>query len=188
MKPDRIISIDYREIFGSSEPANAPSYISCVISTRYGDEAVLFHKVFQGSTIEAIKQDLSCGRELPWQTWMRSPGQDGLIVVGAYASELRFLQRWLYDIAKKRGHFDNTKTSREFIADIHSEVSEVYKAVRDGNQPSERIAFTEVEEELADILSRTITFAEHYGHDVVGALYAKAHFNDTTAPILGRAF
>lgn len=68
----------------------------------------------------------------------------------------------------------------EKLALIHSEVSEVLEGLRNGDGPSDHIPeFSQVEEELSDILIRVADFAAAYEYDVAGAVIAKAAFNRT---------
>ena len=66
----------------------------------------------------------------------------------------------------------------EAIALKHSELSELLEAVRDGNPPSEKIpGFTLAEEELADLLIRTMDYAHGRGFRLAEAVLAKHAYN-----------
>lgn len=68
----------------------------------------------------------------------------------------------------------------EKIALVHSELSEALEGLRQGNQSSDHIPeFSQVEEELADVIIRVADFAAAYEYDVAGAVIAKAAFNRT---------
>ena len=68
----------------------------------------------------------------------------------------------------------------EYIALMHSELSEAMEALRHGNPKSEKIPeFSHAEEELADLLIRVLDFSVAKGYDIAGALIAKSEFNKT---------
>jgi len=74
----------------------------------------------------------------------------------------------------------------EAIALMHSELSESLEGLRHGNPPSDKIGdvlsasgepFTQVEEELADVIIRIADATKAKGWDVGGAIQAKAAYN-----------
>jgi hypothetical protein len=83
-----------------------------------------------------------------------------------------------------------------FCSNLHSEVSELWEAYRDGklNHPcakAEKMAalglpvMTCAEEELADIVIRCLDTADALGVDLMRAIAAKHVFNTTRAPLHG---
>lgn len=65
---------------------------------------------------------------------------------------------------------------------IVTELSEAMEAYRNGNPPSEKIAgFSQIEEELADVLIRLFDFAGAHDLDIEGALEAKMDYNKKRA-------
>ena len=61
---------------------------------------------------------------------------------------------------------------------IHSEVSEVTEALRDGNPPSKKIPeFSQAEEELADAVIRILDYGQAAGWNIPGAVLAKHDYN-----------
>lgn len=83
-----------------------------------------------------------------------------------------------------------------FVANLHSEVSELWEAFRDGKltQPCNKAekmmalglpAMTCAEEELADIVIRCLDTADALGVDLMRAIVAKHVYNTTRAPLHG---
>lgn len=91
-------------------------------------------------------------------------------------------------IAANNG-FNNDGDDGMALALIHSEVSEVVEALRSGNPPSRKITeFSEVEDELSDILIRIMAFAKLRGFRVAEAVLAKATYNSTRPYKHGKLF
>lgn len=66
----------------------------------------------------------------------------------------------------------------DVIALMHSELSEALEGHRVGDPPSEKIPeFSQVEEELADLMIRLFDFASHKGYALSGAIVAKMRYN-----------
>ena len=68
----------------------------------------------------------------------------------------------------------------EMIALMHSELSELLEANREGNPPSEKIPdFSSEEEELADAVIRILDYATAKGYDMDRAVIAKLNYNQS---------
>lgn len=68
------------------------------------------------------------------------------------------------------------------IALMHSELSEALEAVRQGNPQSEKIPeFTNLEEELADVVLRIMNFGQQLNLRVAEAIIAKDEYNANRA-------
>jgi NTP pyrophosphatase (non-canonical NTP hydrolase) len=80
--------------------------------------------------------------------------------------------------AKEHGWGGEERNDGEMIALIHSEVSELLKALRADNPQSDKIPeFSNAEEEAADIVIRMMEMCALRGWDLGGAIIAKHKFN-----------
>ena len=101
----------------------------------------------------------------------------------------KWIQRSLHKNAVDHGFWEGGRNDGECIALIHSELSEVLEALRSGNPASEKAeGYSQVEEELADVLIRVFDYAEGKGFDVAGALIAKSKHNVSRPKKHGREF
>ena len=111
--------------------------------------------------------------------------------------KMKFIEGWIW--AQERAH-DNAvahgfwkdgghRNQGEAIALMHSELSEALEAMRKGNRVSEHIAdYTEVEEELADLVIRVMDLAGGCGFMVAGAIVEKMRFNEWRSFRHGKEF
>lgn len=101
----------------------------------------------------------------------------------------RCVEEEVYKNAVKHGFFDSGLNFKEFIADIHSEISEAYFAYREGNVASSKIpGFSCVEEELSDIIQRIMSKSFEAGLDVAGAIIEKMKYNTNRPYKHGKEF
>lgn len=109
-----------------------------------------------------------------------------------FGSAFDSMQSYCYRIAKMKGFHDKPRDPIAALGLVVTEVAEAIEAVRkDPDAPSEHIGdegYTQLEEELADIIIRVLDFAEERGAkgdimpndkrlDIVGAIFAKVRFN-----------
>lgn len=104
--------------------------------------------------------------------------------------DLKQLQTEVYELAKKKGFHDGQETVASFAANLHSEVSELWEAHREGrlHKPCDKATrmqelglrpLTCAEEELADIVIRTLDTAEEYEIDLSDAIAVKHEYNNS---------
>jgi len=88
----------------------------------------------------------------------------------------------VYQTAVDHGFWENPNDG-ERIALMHTELSEALEAIRHKNPPSEKAeGFSNLEEELADVVIRIMDYASHNNLDIAGAIFAKHQHN------IGRPF
>lgn len=85
----------------------------------------------------------------------------------------------VYAINKANGWYDKGEpTPDTLIANLHGEVSEMWEAIRKHNPPSEHIPeFTAIEEEMADVVIRSMDTAHVKGYRLAEAIVAKLQYN-----------
>jgi NTP pyrophosphatase (non-canonical NTP hydrolase) len=116
----------------------------------------------------------------------RLPNPDAAIVVG-----IQDLCSRAHDMSKSKGFWEKERNSGECIALIHSELSELLEAFRDGNPDSVKIPeFSSAEEEIADVFIRLADFcgALGFGNTMAQAILAKMEYNATRPRKHGRGF
>lgn len=89
------------------------------------------------------------------------------------------LQSAVHANAVGHGWWEGEQNDAEKIALMHSELSEALEAMREGNPDSDKIAFSSVEEELADCVIRILDYAGRRRLDIAGAILAKHEYNLT---------
>jgi len=97
-----------------------------------------------------------------------------------YHPSIAELQKRIHKTAVEHGWWEEDRQAPECIALMHSELSEALEAYRDGNPMSEKIApFSQIEEELADVIIRVLDYAEQNSFEIGKALAAKMTYNET---------
>lgn len=92
---------------------------------------------------------------------------------------LNEMAKKFYDIAASKGFHDTPGNIGERVALIHSEASELLEAYRNGNPPCTKCPeLTSAEEEVADIIVRTLDLSYEFGIDVDKAIAAKVAYNE----------
>ena len=105
-------------------------------------------------------------------------------------SALNKLAEYAYNVAKHVGFHTSKVKFGDFVSNIHSEVSELWESYRrntlndpcDKAYPMKELGFTPltcVEEELADILIRTLDMAHTLNIDIGNAVKVKSEYNKT---------
>jgi len=87
----------------------------------------------------------------------------------------------IYQTAVDHGFWE-APNDGERIALMHSELSEALEALRHKNPPSKKAqGYSNLEEELADVVIRIMDYAQHNNLDIAGAIFAK-HQHNTGRP------
>ena len=107
--------------------------------------------------------------------------------------KIRGFIREVGENAEKHGFHDATGSPLEYLAMIHSEVSEIVDELRKGRSPDETYYGPDrkpegVPTELADVVLRCFDFAYVYGIDLEGAILEKHSFNADRPYLHGRKF
>lgn len=101
----------------------------------------------------------------------------------AKAESFKLLWLWIEKhvnrVERLKGWTLRERGDAEFIALMHSELSEGLEALRLGNIPSDHIEALGIEEEFADIIIRMMGMAYVRGYDIPSALFKKLAFNTT---------
>ena len=89
------------------------------------------------------------------------------------------IQEEVHRTAVEHGWWDHERTAGEVLMLMVTELAEAMEAYRDGNPESGCIGgFSQMEEELADVVIRLLDFAEWAEFDIDGAVSAKMAYNE----------
>lgn len=107
--------------------------------------------------------------------------------------KIRGFIREVGENAEKHGFHDVTGSPLEYLAMIHSEVSEIVGELRKGWSPDETYYGPDrkpegVPTELADVVLRCFDFAYVFGIDLEGAILEKHSYNADRPYLHGRKF
>lgn len=106
-----------------------------------------------------------------------------------FTSTFYTMAGYVHEIAIDKGWWDSERSDGEIIALMHSELSEALEGLRHGNLQSEHIPeFSEVEEELADVIIRIMDYSKRRGYRVGDAIVEKINFNSTRPYKHGKKF
>ena len=90
------------------------------------------------------------------------------------------MQSAIYHTAREKGWWDKPRETGTCFMLMVTELSEALEAYRLGNPMSKKIApFSQIEEELADVIIRILDYAEHHSFEIEKALVAKMAYNTT---------
>jgi len=95
-----------------------------------------------------------------------------------------------HGMAADKGFWDEDRNFGELMALFHSEISEALEGQRHGNPDSEKLGaeFTQVEEEIADLVIRVLDATKGLGWRLGDAVVAKFQYNAGRARKHGKEF
>jgi len=89
------------------------------------------------------------------------------------------MQEEVHRTAVEHGWWEKPRPVGEVLMLMVTELAEAMEAYRSGNPESEKIpGFSQMEEELADVVIRLLDFAGGEDLDIEGALIAKMAYNE----------
>ena len=93
--------------------------------------------------------------------------------------EISQMQEEVHRTAIEHGWWEKPRPVGEVLMLMVTELAEAMEAYRSGNPESEKIpGFSQMEEELADVVIRLLDFAGGEDLDIEGALIAKMAYNE----------
>jgi hypothetical protein len=117
---------------------------------------------------------------------MTSTDMENALITAAF----QILSARIEAMSKKNGFWegDSVNDFRKLCL-VHSELSEITEALRDGNPPDKHLPqFKSATVEKADTIIRIIEWAAHNDPELCQAILAKMAFNETREYLHGRKF
>lgn len=102
----------------------------------------------------------------------------------AHAQAINEVTTEMFEIAKSKGWHDEDQPFANLVANLHGEVSELWEAYRRGELTKscdKPVLLNCIEEELADIVIRSMDTAGKFGVDLGQAILKKSEYNRTRA-------
>lgn len=90
--------------------------------------------------------------------------------------------------AIEKGFWEGERNDGEMIALIHSELSEALEGLRKPSRSDKIPEFTQVEEEMADVVIRVLDYCEGRNLRLIEAMQAKHEFNKNREYKHGKRF
>lgn len=95
-----------------------------------------------------------------------------------FIDSIELISEIIYNITDSKGFHRQDRKFAEEIALMHSELSEALEADRINNPESKKIpGFSQVEEELADVIIRILDSAKSRDYNIGEAIIAKLQYN-----------
>jgi len=90
------------------------------------------------------------------------------------------MQAAIHKTAREKGWWDEPRETGTCFMLMVTELAEAMEGYREGNPHSDKIApFSQIEEELADVIIRILDYAEANSFEIEKALRAKMAYNET---------